>query len=76
MRRAFSCSQKGCIRVEKFSLRFGPKLFSVKKGDTVYQVSLLPFGGFVKLAGDEESEEKTTYENWEYMGKSPGTGVK
>jgi regulator of sigma E protease len=69
----FLAAKRVGIRVEKFSLGFGPKLFSTKKGDTVYQVCLLPFGGFVKMAGDEyEGEEKEKIEEWEYMGKSPG----
>ncbi|MCX8081896.1 MAG: RIP metalloprotease RseP [bacterium] len=68
----FLVAKKVGIRVEKFSLGFGPRIFSVKRGDTVYQLSLLPFGGFVKLAGEEDSFNKEVYEKWEYMGKSPG----
>ncbi len=69
----FLAAKRVGIRVEKFSLGFGPKLFSRKKGDTVYQVCLLPFGGFVKMSGDEyEGEEREKFEEWEYMGKSPG----
>ncbi|HNS31744.1 MAG TPA: RIP metalloprotease RseP [bacterium] len=67
----FFFAKKVGIRVEKFSLGFGPKLFSVKKGDTVYQVCLILFGGFVKMAGDDYGE-KEKFEKWEYMGKSPG----
>jgi len=67
----FFFAKKVGIRVEKFSLGFGPKIFSVKKGDTVYQVCLIPFGGFVKMAG-EEFQEKNEIQKWEYMGKSPG----
>jgi regulator of sigma E protease len=44
------------VRVERFSLGFGRKLFSVQKGDTEYIVSLFPFGGYVKLAGDNPAE--------------------
>lgn len=68
----FFAAKRVGIRVEKFSLGFGPRIFSFKRGDTVYQLSLLPFGGFVKLAGEEEGESKEKYEDWEYMGKSPG----
>ncbi|MBN1446110.1 MAG: RIP metalloprotease RseP [Candidatus Omnitrophica bacterium] len=68
----FFAAKRVGIRVEKFSLGFGPKLFSVKRGDTLYQVCLLPFGGFVKMAGDEYESDKKDFENWEYMGKSPG----
>lgn len=67
----FFFAKKAGIKVETFSLGFGPKLFSWKRGKTVYQICLLPFGGFVKMAG-EEYEDKEKYESWEYMGKPPG----
>lgn len=40
------------VRVETFSIGFGPKLFSFKKGDTQYAISLIPLGGYVKMFGD------------------------
>lgn len=45
------------VKVEVFSLGFGPKLLKYKKGDTVYCVSLLPLGGYVKMFGDNPLEE-------------------
>ncbi|MBI4457197.1 MAG: RIP metalloprotease RseP [Acidobacteria bacterium] len=47
------------IRVEIFSLGFGPRLFGFRKGDTDYRVSALPFGGYVKMAGENPDEELT-----------------
>jgi regulator of sigma E protease len=41
------------VRVEVFSLGFGPKLFKFKKGDTEYCWSLIPLGGYVKMFGDD-----------------------
>ena len=43
------------IRVETFSVGFGPRLFGKKKGHTDYRVSLIPLGGYVKLGGDESN---------------------
>ena len=40
------------VRVEVFSLGFGPKLIGYKWGDTYYCISLIPLGGYVKLFGD------------------------
>jgi regulator of sigma E protease len=40
------------VRVLTFSLGFGPKLFSVRRGDTEYCVSIIPLGGYVKMAGE------------------------
>jgi regulator of sigma E protease len=45
------------VRVLKFSLGFGPKLLSRKYGDTEYLISSIPFGGYVKMFGEEAGEE-------------------
>ena len=41
------------VRVLTFSLGFGKRLFGFKRGDTDYRVSVLPLGGYVKMAGDD-----------------------
>ncbi len=56
------------IRVEKFSIGFGPKVFGRRFGETEFCVSLLPLGGFVKLAGENPEEAKG--EAWEFNSKS------
>src|SRR6266446_705609 len=43
------------IRVETFSVGFGPRLFGKKWGQTDYRVSAIPLGGYVKLGGDESN---------------------
>ena len=45
------------VRVEAFSFGFGPRLFGFKYGDTDYKVCLLPLGGFVKMTGENLTEE-------------------
>jgi regulator of sigma E protease len=45
------------VKVEVFSLGFGKKLLQFKRGDTVYCISLIPFGGYVKMYGENPSEE-------------------
>lgn len=52
------------VKVETFSIGFGPKLFSFKWGDTVWAFSLIPLGGYVKMFGDDplSSEELTEEE--------------
>ncbi len=45
------------IRVDEFALGFGPKIFSFKKGETVYALNLIPFGGYVKIFGENPDEE-------------------
>ena len=44
------------VRVDVFSIGFGPRLFGWKKGATDYRVSALPFGGYVRMAGQDLSE--------------------
>jgi regulator of sigma E protease len=39
------------MRVEVFSLGFGPRLFGFKRGETEYRISALPLGGYCKIAG-------------------------
>ena len=43
------------VKVEIFSLGFGPKIFQFQRGDTTYCVSLIPLGGYVKMFGDDPS---------------------
>lgn len=47
------------VRVEIFSLGFGPRLWGRRRGATDYRVSALPVGGYVKMAGDNPSEERS-----------------
>jgi regulator of sigma E protease len=48
------------MRVDRFSIGFGPKLWSVKRGETVYQIAAIPLGGFVQIAGLNPGEEGMT----------------
>ncbi|HSK43035.1 MAG TPA: RIP metalloprotease RseP [Candidatus Binatia bacterium] len=47
------------VRVEVFSLGFGKRLVGFRRGDTDYRVSLLPLGGYVKMAGENPMEART-----------------
>jgi regulator of sigma E protease len=47
------------VRVEVFSLGFGKRLWGFRKGDTDYRISLLPLGGYVKMAGENPMETHT-----------------
>ncbi|MFN3921225.1 MAG: RIP metalloprotease RseP [Caldimicrobium sp.] len=48
----FLAAKRMGVRVEIFSLGFGPKLLGIIKGDTEYRLSLIPLGGYVKLYGE------------------------
>jgi len=51
------------IRVDAFKIGFGPKLFAWKPkhsgfwGDTTYGINLIPFGGYVKIHGEDPDDE-------------------
>lgn len=45
------------IRVDEFALGFGPKLWGMKKGETTYALNAIPFGGYVKIFGENPNEE-------------------
>jgi regulator of sigma E protease len=47
------------IRVERFSIGLGPRIYGVRRGETEYVLSLIPLGGYVKMGGmDDEVMEK------------------
>jgi len=46
------------VRVEKFSLGFGPKIWGFTHGETEYVISWIPFGGYVKMLGEGLDEEE------------------
>ena len=47
------------VRVEVFSVGFGPRLFGFRKGETDYRVALIPLGGYVKMSGENPMDERT-----------------
>jgi regulator of sigma E protease len=65
----FIAAKKLGVKVEKFSLGFGLPLWHKKKNDTEYSLSLIPLGGYVKLAGDNLGEYKNQPD--EYLSKTP-----
>src|SRR5436190_17802220 len=56
------------IKVETFSVGFGPRLFGFRKGDTDYRISAFPLGGYVKMAG-ETPMDSITGEAYEFLSK-------
>ena len=65
----FLAARRIGVRVLTFSLGFGPKLLSIRRGDTEYCLSAIPLGGYVKMAG-ENAEEARTGADDEFLSKS------
>jgi regulator of sigma E protease len=53
----FTAAKAVGMRVEKFSLFFGPMLVKVRRGETTYGVGPIPLGGYVKISGMNPYEE-------------------
>lgn len=46
------------IRVEEFGFGLPPRAFGIKRGETIYSINWLPIGGFVRLAGEDQLENR------------------
>ena len=57
------------VRVLKFSLGFGPRVFGFTRGDTEYCISAIPLGGYVKMSG-ENPDDPLTGQPDEFLSKS------
>jgi regulator of sigma E protease len=47
------------VRVEQFAIGFGKRLFGFRKGETDYRINALPFGGYVKMSGENPMDRRT-----------------
>ncbi len=70
----FFAAKLSGMRVDRFSIGFPPRLFGKKFGDTDYCISLLPIGGYVKIAGMIDESMDTEFVNkepqpWEFRSK-------
>jgi regulator of sigma E protease len=59
----FIAARLNKVKVEDFSIGFGPKIFSFKRKDTQYSLRMIPFGGFNRMAGEEYNENKPITED-------------
>jgi regulator of sigma E protease len=48
------------VKVEAFSFGFGKRLFGFRRGETDYRFSLIPLGGYVKMAGEQATDDNIT----------------
>ncbi len=58
----FAAAKWAGVGVQTFSLGFGPRLFGKRVGETDYRISAIPLGGFVKMVGENPTEEVTPEE--------------
>ncbi|HKV25717.1 MAG TPA: RIP metalloprotease RseP [Candidatus Acidoferrum sp.] len=63
------------VRVDVFSIGFGPRIFGWKKGPTDYRVSVLPLGGYVRMAGQDPTEIDSQGKFSQATGEAAPTGA-
>lgn len=80
----FIVARRNGVRVEKFSIGLGPRLWSKKIGQTEYVVSAIPLGGFIKMAGENQDEirnqpdefsSKTLWQRGKIVMAGPGINI-
>jgi len=49
----FITAKKMGVRVEEFGFGFPPRIFGLKRGETIYSLNWIPLGGFVKIKGEQ-----------------------
>ncbi|MDP1880424.1 MAG: site-2 protease family protein [Parachlamydiaceae bacterium] len=65
------------MRVETFSIGFGPSIYSWKRNGVEWKIGWIPFGGYVKIAGTDTSDETDMYKvNDGFFGKGPWNRIK
>ena len=52
----FATAKLSRVKVEEFGLGYPPKIIGFKRGETVYSLNAIPFGGFTKMLGEEDPE--------------------
>jgi len=72
----FVMAKRAGIKVEEFGLGFPPRIFSYKKGETVYSLNLFPIGGFVKIHGEDGKKKDDPDKERAFYSKSIWTRAK
>jgi regulator of sigma E protease len=67
----FFAARKSGIKVEEFGFGLPPRIWGIKKRGTLYSINWIPFGGFVRLLGEDASEEKILKDKHSFASKSP-----
>ncbi|MFC1700988.1 RIP metalloprotease RseP [Patescibacteria group bacterium] len=75
----FVMAKRAGVKVEEFGLGFPPRIFGVKKGETIYSLNFIPLGGFVRIYGENgpgEGIEKLEEEDRAFYKKPIGKRAK
>lgn len=64
-------AKKNGVKVEEFAIGFPPTLYSFKKNATKFMINLIPFGGYVKLFGEDTHDKKLLKDPLSFASKTP-----
>lgn len=53
----FMVAKKNGVKVEEFGFGFPPRIFGIKRGETIYSINAIPLGGFVRALGEDGGEK-------------------
>jgi len=57
-------------KVDEFAIGFPPRIYARKYGETTYAINAIPFGGYVKMPGEDGDSIETPYESRAFCNKS------
>jgi regulator of sigma E protease len=66
----FTMAKRAGIKVEEFGFGLPPRLWGKKKGETIYSVNMIPFGGFVRMFGEDANDPKMLRSKRSFVAKS------
>lgn len=72
----FLMAKRAGIKVEEFGLGLPPRIWGKKKGETIYSINWIPFGGFVRMFGEDDHDKKMLKSKRSFAGKSARDRIK
>lgn len=72
----FIMAKRAGIKVEEFGFGLPPRLWGKKKGETIYSINWIPFGGFVRMYGEDQADPKMLKSSRSFAAKPMRARVK
>lgn len=66
----YFAAKRAGIKVEEFGIGLPPRIWGKKKGETIYSINLIPFGGFVRMLGEDSSDKKALKDKRSFAAQS------
>lgn len=66
----FWMAKRAGIKVEEFGMGLPPRIWGKKKGETIYSINAIPFGGFVRMYGEDQADAKMAKSKRSFASKS------